>query len=315
MVNISDTTDNMAHDDSLSFYKSLRAGQKLLPLIKATHNHAALSTTDTLDTLIIKEGTADITLKNDSTIMVPSNTRADIFITSTANLPSLKVVLSLGEEAQANVFWQDQPLHGFIRLEATLARASHLNHFSFLEFKDATRFQQHVYLQGVGATANIFVGGKNNDNNNDEQHPAFADSTIRVVHEAKDSLSQIVVRGVVDNNDIMIGQVRTDIVVDATGADTSQDIKAIVLSPEAKFYGKPELNIKHDQVKAKHGLSIGAMDDEQIYYLRARGIDKATAQQLLMTSFFMNGLHIFSGGLAEQASAWLHPFVNQQKEK
>ncbi|MEL6152548.1 MAG: Fe-S cluster assembly protein SufD [Bacteroidota bacterium] len=58
-----------------------------------------------------------------------------------------------------------------------------------------------------------------------------------------------------------------------------------VLSDEAKVYTKPQLEIWADDVKCSHGATTGQLDPEQLFYLRARGLPAATAQQLLLQAF------------------------------
>ena len=308
----------VAAHDSVSFYKSLKAGQGLLPLISSIA--AQRSAARPLKTITIADGENHIALDGHCNIIVPTNTQADIFIThpNFVSTAMVCIALKLEEKSVANVFWQDDARAvasqvGVIDFSCQLAKDSQLNSFSFLNLHNTMRCQQTIALQGAGASVAIFVGGKSVEKKSaaESQGKKFADSTIHIIHHANNSQSLVAVRGVVDDSEVMIGQVRTDIVPHATGADTTQDIKAMILSPDAKFFGKPELNIKHDRVKAKHGLSVGAINDEQIFYLRSRGIDHNTARQLLLSSFFIGGLHLFSGALLKKADAWLQPFLNQ----
>ena len=64
-----------------------------------------------------------------------------------------------------------------------------------------------------------------------------------------------------------------------------QSNKNILLSDTAIINTKPQLEIWADDVKCSHGCTIGQLDKEQLFYLRARGIDKASAQKLLLKAF------------------------------
>ena len=55
--------------------------------------------------------------------------------------------------------------------------------------------------------------------------------------------------------------------------------KNLLLSDDAQIDTKPQLEIFADDVKCSHGATIGQLDDDAIFYLRARGIDAATARQ------------------------------------
>ncbi len=51
------------------------------------------------------------------------------------------------------------------------------------------------------------------------------------------------------------------------------------------MYAKPQLEIYADDVKCSHGATTGQLDDEALFYLRARGINKKEAQSLLNFAF------------------------------
>ncbi|MEO1459419.1 MAG: SufD family Fe-S cluster assembly protein, partial [Pseudomonadota bacterium] len=53
----------------------------------------------------------------------------------------------------------------------------------------------------------------------------------------------------------------------------------------AEFLVKPELEIYADDVKCSHGSTTGALDPEQLLYLRARGIPKGGAEAMLVAAF------------------------------
>lgn len=56
-------------------------------------------------------------------------------------------------------------------------------------------------------------------------------------------------------------------------------------SPDARMYSKPQLEIYADDVKCSHGLTTGQLDEDALFYLRARGIAKEDAKLLLMQAF------------------------------
>lgn len=56
-------------------------------------------------------------------------------------------------------------------------------------------------------------------------------------------------------------------------------------SPDAKMYSKPQLEIYADDVKCSHGLTTGQIDEDALFYLRARGISEKTARLMLMQAF------------------------------
>jgi Fe-S cluster assembly protein SufD len=71
----------------------------------------------------------------------------------------------------------------------------------------------------------------------------------------------------------------------ARGADASQSSRNLLLSPLAEINSRPQLEIHTDDVKCRHGATIGTLDPAQLFYLLARGLDPATAQSLLTFAF------------------------------
>jgi len=72
---------------------------------------------------------------------------------------------------------------------------------------------------------------------------------------------------------------------DAQKTDAKQTNKTLLLSDEATMNTKPQLEIFADDVKCTHGATVGQLDDEQIFYLRSRGIDLNAARDILTSAF------------------------------
>ena len=72
---------------------------------------------------------------------------------------------------------------------------------------------------------------------------------------------------------------------DAQKTDADQHSKNLLLSRMAEIDTKPELEIYADDVKCCHGATVGQLDEDALFYLRARGIDRATAINMLVYAF------------------------------
>jgi Fe-S cluster assembly protein SufD len=72
---------------------------------------------------------------------------------------------------------------------------------------------------------------------------------------------------------------------DAQKTDAKQTNKNLLLSDDAGVNTKPQLEIYADDVKCTHGATIGQLNDESIFYLRARGIGEEKARRMLMHAF------------------------------
>lgn len=72
---------------------------------------------------------------------------------------------------------------------------------------------------------------------------------------------------------------------DAQKTQAYQTNNNLCMSPDARMYSKPQLEIYADDVKCSHGVTTGQLDEDALFYMRARGIAKADAQLLLMQAF------------------------------
>ena len=71
----------------------------------------------------------------------------------------------------------------------------------------------------------------------------------------------------------------------AQKTDAKQTNKALLLSDNAQINSKPQLEIFADDVRCTHGATVGQLDADQLFYLRARGLDRVTARNLLIHAF------------------------------
>jgi Fe-S cluster assembly protein SufD len=81
----------------------------------------------------------------------------------------------------------------------------------------------------------------------------------------------------------------------AQKTDAKQTNKALLLSDDSQINTKPQLEIFADDVKCTHGATIGQLDDDQMFYLRARGIARPEARNMLIHAFagdVVNGIRV-----------------------
>ena len=82
------------------------------------------------------------------------------------------------------------------------------------------------------------------------------------------------------------------VVVDkgAAHAESNQSCRGLLLSPKAEIDTRPQLEIHADEVKCAHGATTGRLDPDMLFYLLSRGIDRETAQSLLVYAFLADVL-------------------------
>jgi len=115
-----------------------------------------------------------------------------------------------------------------------------------------------------------------------EQH---FDNSVFVHHAKPHNNSNQLYKGVIDNkaSAVFFGRVLVD--RDAQKTNANQLNKNILLTKYAKVNSKPQLEIYADDVACSHGSTTGQIDEEALFYMRARGINRRKAETLLLTAF------------------------------
>jgi Fe-S cluster assembly protein SufD len=71
----------------------------------------------------------------------------------------------------------------------------------------------------------------------------------------------------------------------ARGTDSRQSLRGLLAGPEAEIDVRPQLEIYNDDVRCSHGATAGKLDDDMLFYLLSRGLDREAAQRLLKWAF------------------------------
>jgi Fe-S cluster assembly protein SufD len=111
------------------------------------------------------------------------------------------------------------------------------------------------------------------------------DVTSVISHDAPRCASRQTVKSVLAGTARGVFQGRIEVARPAQKTDGYQMNQALLLSPTAEIDCKPELEIFADDVKCSHGATIGALDPEQLFYLRSRGIAESDARAMLIRAF------------------------------
>ena len=113
----------------------------------------------------------------------------------------------------------------------------------------------------------------------------LADHHMIVEHAAPRCDSHEYFNGILDDQSRGVFHGRILVQPGAQKTDAKQTNKNLLLCDDATANTKPQLEIYADDVKCTHGATIGAMDDDAIFYLRTRGLDAPTARRMLMHGF------------------------------
>jgi Fe-S cluster assembly protein SufD len=116
----------------------------------------------------------------------------------------------------------------------------------------------------------------------DEQ---LADHHMVVDHAQPHCNSHEYYNGILDGRSRGVFHGRILVRPDAQKTDAKQTNKNLLLSDDATIDTKPQLEIYADDVKCTHGATVGQLNDESIFYLRARGIGLEMARRMLIHAF------------------------------
>jgi Fe-S cluster assembly protein SufD len=114
---------------------------------------------------------------------------------------------------------------------------------------------------------------------------AHVDNHTLIEHQVPHCNSNELYKGVMDDQSTGVFNGKVIVHTDAQKTNAFQSNANVLLSSDATINSKPELEIYADDVKCSHGSTTGQLDENAIFYLRARGVSKESAKQLLVQAF------------------------------
>ncbi len=163
-------------------------------------------------------------------------------------------------------------------LGVVLGGQANLNSFNFVTNPAAARHQVFFRFAGEHSTANVsgasLLKGKRH-----------ADTTLFVDHAVENCASREMFAHVLDDQATGVFQGMILVRAEAQKTDGKMMSRAVLLSDDATMNNKPELEIYADDVACGHGATVGALDEDLLFYLRARGLPKADAEALMLAAF------------------------------
>jgi len=136
------------------------------------------------------------------------------------------------------------------------------------------------------------------------------DDTVFITHDAVNCESRQVFKKVLRNGATGVFQGKILVKADAQKTDGYQISQGLLLDDNSNFLAKPELEIYADDVACSHGSTVGAIDEDAIFYLISRGVPRKQAQDMLVLAFLAESIdEIDSTDLADdinnRLTAWM----------
>lgn len=304
----------------------------------------------------LKHGGDGITLLNTAlmrdgfVLSIPAGIEIDdpieiVHISTNANRAAAHIrhLVEMGEGASATVFERfvgdDSGYWVNSLLQARITEGATLNHIRLQEEGPAaTHTATAIVSVGAGGNyhaTNISLGGSLarfearvrllvDEANATIDGVALAgtaeshDMLVHVDHRMPNTTSDQIFRTVADARGKTSFQGKVTVATDAQHVNADQSFKALLLDRTAEANAKPELEIFADDVKCSHGATVGELDEKALFYLMSRGIDPATARQMLVEAFTdeafdRTGNDSLAGAIRKRVGAWMLNHTGQEK--
>jgi Fe-S cluster assembly protein SufD len=111
-----------------------------------------------------------------------------------------------------------------------------------------------------------------------------------VTHAAPNTRSRQTARAIASDVSRVVFNSKVIVNAGAKNADSKQSCRGLLLSPSAEIDTRPQLEIHADEVKCAHGATTGRLDPDMLFYMLSRGLDRDTAQSLLVYAFLADVL-------------------------
>ena len=163
-------------------------------------------------------------------------------------------------------------------VQARLARSAVVTSNSITLGGALVRNDIGVVLDGEGAECTLnglYLAGW-------KQH---IDNHTTIDHASPHCASHELYKGILDGDGRAVFNGKIIVRQDAQKTDAKQSNKALLLSERAQVNTKPQLEIFADDVKCTHGATVGQLDEDALFYLRARGLGREEARRILIQAF------------------------------
>jgi len=201
------------------------------------------------------------------------------------------------------------------KIQAEAGTNFHVSKENSRQDKDSNFTLHTTTLNGnfVRNDVNVAVNGQNCETNlygayilNGTQH---LDNHTVIDHKVAHCLSNELYKGVIDDKATAVFNGKVFVRKDAQKINAFQSNANVLMSDDATVNSKPELEIYADDVKCSHGSTTGQLDEEAVFYLRARGISEKSARNLVVSAFVNDALEKTEN---EEVLAYIYSLVKDR---
>jgi Fe-S cluster assembly protein SufD len=190
-----------------------------------------------------------------------------------------EIILDENSNSQHILFQQDSNASKHVHTNRILQKrgsqfSSHQMNFG----GELSRNEQRILLEESGSSISLY--GLNLANTQQQM-----DNNIIVDHAKPYTTSRQIYKNILSDNAHGVFNGLVVVEEEAQQTDAKQTNRNLLMSDTALMNSNPQMEIYADDVLCTHGSTTGELDEDALYYIQTRGIDKATAVNLLVTGF------------------------------
>ena len=168
--------------------------------------------------------------------------------------------------------------HIFDFVDASLENNCHLIGLNQSYLSHQSRFQNRAFINGSNATVRL-NGLAINDKNNQSFY------NTHIYHNVGDTESHQLFKSINKTNALFEYNGKVSVKKDAQLINSYQLNQNIILDEYATIHSRPQLFIDADDVKCSHGSTTGDLNQDELFYLKSRGLDELNSRKLVLKAF------------------------------
>jgi Fe-S cluster assembly protein SufD len=193
--------------------------------------------------------------------------------------------------AMTQILLEDDAELDLVSVQSESDTAYHFSSLDIRQERDSRFRSHHVSLGGALSRSEIYARldapGVDCELNglflvDGEQH---VDSQTTVDHASPHGTSRELYKGILGGRSRGVFNGSVLVRPDAQKTNAQQFNPNLLISNDAQINTKPTLEISADDAKCSHGSTVGRLDEDALFYLRARGVDERAARQMLTVAF------------------------------
>lgn len=204
-----------------------------------------------------------------------------VTLSSAAHFTGARLTVTVGDNAElrhCKLAFESQASYHFAHNDLLIGRDARVKSDSFLLGAGLTRHHTSAQLNGEGSNlvinSLVLPVGKE-----------ICDTRTYLEHNKGYCESRQLHKTVVSDRAKAVFNGMIKVAKHAIKTDGQMNNHNLLLGKVAEVDTKPQLEIYADDVKCSHGATVGRIDEEQLFYLQSRGIDKHAAQQMIIFAF------------------------------